>query len=74
MKEICEAFSISRTFLKDHYNRKFKRRKIEPPKILIKDEKAKLLEYMVEMVRLIHPLSINDLKLKVVEILPIKEN
>ena len=36
--------------------------------ILTKEEEEKLVEYVIEMERLTHPLIPNDLKLKVVEI------
>ena len=64
IREVCEAIPIPKTTLKDHYNGKVKSRKMEPQSILTKEEE-KIVEYMVEMGRLDHPLSVNDLKLKV---------
>ena len=42
-------------------------KKIDPRSILIKEEEADLVEYMMEMVKVAHPLSIADLKMKVAE-------
>ena len=67
MIEVCEGFSIPKISIKDHYNGKIKGRKIEPQKTLTLEE-AMIVDYMVEMVRLVHPLCINGLKMKVVEI------
>ena len=41
---------------------------MEPKYVLTKEEEEKLVAYVVEMVRLAHPLTSNDLKLKVAEI------
>ena len=68
MREVCEAFSIPRTSLRDYYNGRIKGRKMGPQGTFSKEEKAKLVEYMIEVVRVAHPLSTNDLKMKVVEI------
>ena len=68
MREVCKAYSILRTSLKDHYNGKVTCRKKKPQSILTKEEEDKLVEYIVEMGRLAHPLSANDLQLKVAEI------
>ena len=68
MREVCEAFSIPRTSLRDHYNGRVTSRKMGPPSILTKEEENKLVSYMVDMAKLAHPLSATDLKLKVAEI------
>ena len=68
MREVCEAYSIPRTSLRDHYNGRVTCRKKGPQLILTKEEEDKLVEYMVEMGRLAHPLSANDLQLKEAEI------
>ena len=68
MREVCEAFSIPKTSLRDHYNGRVTSRKMGPPSILTKEEEHKLVLYMVEMAKLAHPLSATDLKLKVAEI------
>ena len=68
MTEICEAFNIPRNSLKDHYEGRVKGRKMGLRSIFIKKEKVDLVEYMVEMVKLAHPLSISDLKMKIAEI------
>ena len=73
MREVCEAFSIPRTSLRDHYNGRLRSRKMGPPSILTKVEQDKLVLYMVEMAKLAHPLSATDLKLKVVEICQTRE-
>ena len=67
MREVCEAFSIPRTSLRNHYNEKVTSRKMEPPSILTKEDEDKLVFYMVEMAKLAHPLSVTDVKLKVAE-------
>ena len=41
---------------------------MEPQGTLTKEKDAKLVNYMVEILRLAHSLSIKDLKIKVVEI------
>ena len=68
MREVCEAFSIPRTSLRDHYNGRITSRKMGPPSIPTKEEEDKLVLYMVEMATLAHPFSASDLKLKVAEI------
>ena len=68
MREICEAFSIPRISLRDHYNGRVTSRKMGPPSILTKEEEDKLVFYIVEMAKLAHPLSAIDLKLKVAKI------
>ena len=68
MREVCEAYSIPRTSLRDHYNGRVTCRKKGPQSIFTKEEENKLVEYMVEMERLAHPLSAIDLQLKVAEI------
>ena len=71
--EVSQAFNIPRTSLRDHYEGKVKGRKMGPKATLIMEEKEKLVEYMEEMVKLAHPLSPNDLKLKVAEICQSRE-
>ena len=44
-----------------------KENKIGPFGTLTKDEEAKIVEYMVKMMKLAHPFKTNDLKLKVIE-------
>ena len=68
MKECCQAFNIPRSSLRDHYNGRIKGRKMGLKGILTKDEEEKLVTYMVEMLKLGHPLTSTDLKMKVVEI------
>ena len=68
MYEVCDAFNIRRSILRDYYNGKIKRRKMGPKSVLTKKEKQKIVDYVVEMARLAHPLTPNDLKLKVAEI------
>ena len=41
---------------------------MDPKTILTKEEDDNLVQYMMEMVRLAHLLSVSDLKIKVVEI------
>ena len=67
MKDVCEAFNISRTSLNNHYEERVKGRKMGPKSILIKKE-DNLVGYMMEMVRLAHPLNVNGLKMKVTKI------
>ena len=71
--EVSKAFNIPRTSLRDHYEGKVKGRKMGPKATLTMEEEAKLVEYMEEMVKLAHPLSPNDLKLKVAEICQSRE-
>ena len=66
--EVCEAFNIPRSTLRDHYNGRIKSRKMRPKCVLTKEEEEKVVAYVVEMVRLAHPLIPTDLKLKVAEI------
>ena len=61
MKEVCEAYSIPRTSLRDHYNGRIKCRKMGSQSILTKKEDNKVVEYMVDMGRLAYPLCANDL-------------
>ena len=68
MHEVCEAFTIPRSALRNHYNGRIKERKMEPRAILTKEEEDKLVEYVIQMGRLAHPLIPTDLKLKVAEI------
>ena len=68
MHEGCEAFSIPRSTLRNYYNGRIKGRKMGTKSILTKEEEDKLVDYMLEMERLAHPLTPNDLKLKVAEI------
>ena len=68
MRKVCEAFSIPRTSLRDLYNGRITSRKIRPSSILTKEEKDKLVFYMVEIAKLVHPLSATNLKLKVEKI------
>ena len=68
IKDVCEAFRIPRSLLKDHYKGRVRGRKMDPKAILTIEEEENLVEYMMTMVRLAHPLSVQDLKLKVVEI------
>ena len=62
------AFNIPRTSMRDYYSGKIKNRKMGPKTILIIEEELKLVEYMLEMQNLAHPLSVNELKFKVGEI------
>ena len=41
---------------------------MDPKAIFIKEEEKNLVDYIMNMMRLAHPLSVNDLKLKVAEI------
>ena len=66
--EVCEAFNIPRSTLRDHYNGRIKSRKMGPKHVLNKEEEEKVVAYVVEMARLAHPLTPTDLKLKVAEI------
>ena len=68
IKEVCEAFSILRTSLRDHYEGRVKGRKMGPKSILTKEEEENLVAYMMEMISLAHSLSVDDLKMKVAEI------
>ena len=68
MHEVCEAFNIPRSILRNHYNERIKGTNFKPKSILTKKEEEKLVDYVVEIGRLVHPLTLNDLKLKVVEI------
>ena len=71
--EVSQAFNIPRTSLKDQYEGKIKGRKMGPKATLTIEEEEKLVQYMEEMVKLAHPLSPNDLKLKVAEICQSRE-
>ena len=71
--EVSQAFNIPRTSLRDHYEGKVKGRKMGPKATLTMEEEEELVEYMEEMVKLAHPLSPNDLKLKVAEICQSRE-
>ena len=66
--EVCEAFNIPRSILRDHYNGRIKSGKMGPKCVLTKEEEEKLVAYVVEMARLAHPLTPTNLKLKVAEI------
>ena len=66
--EVCEAFNIPKSTLRDHYNERIKSRKMGPKCVLTNEEEDKLVAYVVEMARLAHPLTPTDLKLKVAEI------
>ena len=68
MHEVCEALNILRSPLRDHYNGRIKGRKMGPKSILTKEEEDKVVDYVIEMGRLAHPWTPNDLKLKIVEI------
>ena len=68
IREVSQAFNIPITSLRDHYEGKVKGRKMGPKATLTMEEEEKLLQYMEKMVKLAHPLSPNDFKLKVVEI------
>ena len=48
IKEVCEAFSIPRTSLRDHYEGRVKGRKMGPKSILTKEEEENLVAYMME--------------------------
>ena len=73
MREVCEAHSIPKTSLRDHYNGMIKSRKMGPQSIFTKEEEDKIVAYIVEMGRLAHPLSPNDLKLKVAKMCQTRE-
>ena len=66
--EVCQAFNICRTILRDHYNGRIKERKMGSKFVLTKKEEDKLVDYVLEMGSLAHPLTLTDLKFKVVEI------
>ena len=68
LHEVCEAFNIRRFTLKEHYNGDNKKRKMSPKSILTKEEEEKLVQYVIKMERLAHPLTPNDFKLKVAKI------
>ena len=68
MNEVCEAFNMSKSFLRDHYSGKIKDRKMGPKSILTTTEELKLVNCMVEMQNLAYSLTVNELKLKVGEI------
>ena len=67
LKEILQAFSIPRSLIRDHYEGGVKGRKMDP-KTVLNNEEDTLVKYMMEMIRLAHPLSVEDLKMKVAEI------
>ena len=68
MKEVFEAYNIPRTSLKDHYEEKISGRKMDPKAIFTREDDNNLVEYMMKMVKLAHPLSVSDLKMTVAEI------
>ena len=68
MNDVCEAFNIPNFFLKDHYEKRVRKRKIGPKSILTIEEEDNLVAYMMKMVRLVHPLNVNNLNMKVAKI------
>lgn len=67
MRDVCETFDFPRTSLKDYYEGKVKGKKMGPRSILTIEEEVDLVEYMMEMMRAAHPLSVIDPKMTVVE-------
>ena len=69
MKDVCQKYGIPSSSLRDYYLDKRKCRKLGAAAFLIKDEKAELVQYLKDMVKISCPLTTIQLRLKVGEII-----
>ena len=65
MRKVCKAYSIPRTSLKNHYNKKIKDKKMRLQSVFTIEDEDKIMKYMVEMEIIAQSLNTNDVKLKV---------
>ena len=69
MADVCKSYRILRSSLKDDYEGRTRRKKIDPLIVLIKDKEEKLVEYPELMMHWRHPITSMQVKSKIAKII-----